>query len=142
MLPVLAAACVRDGLVMIQQPELHIHPALQSAFANVFTDNYENPYFSNDEDRKNNNFSNIQFLIETHSEHLILRFLKLIKDSKKRTDSYRKLKSDDVSIFYFEPNPIKNSTLIKKIRITDDGGFLDRWPNGFFTERFKDIFDE
>ena len=142
MLPVLAAACVRDGLVMIQQPELHIHPALQSAFANVFTDNYENPYFSNDEDRKNSNFSNIQFLIETHSEHLILRFLKLIKDSKKRTDSYRQLKSDDVSIFYFEPNPIKNSTLIKKIRITDDGGFLDRWPNGFFTERFKDIFDE
>ena len=142
MLPVLAAACVRDGLVMIQQPELHIHPALQSAFANVFTDNFENPYFSNDTDKVNNNFPEIQFLLETHSEHLILRFLKLIKNSKNRTDSHRQISADDLSIFYFEPNPIKNSTSIKKIRITEDGGFLDRWPNGFFTERFKDIFDE
>jgi len=82
-----------------------------------------------------------QFIIETHSEHLILRFLKRIKDSKKRK-SMRPIKPENISLLYFRPDPIKNCTQIKRIRISEDGGFVDSWPDGFFTERYKDIFDE
>ena len=56
-LPVLLS-CTSNGLSMIQQPELHLHPALQSSVADVFIEEM------NDRD-------DVQFLIETHSEHLL-----------------------------------------------------------------------
>ena len=165
MLPVVISACDKANTIkFIQQPELHIHPALQSNLANIFTDTFEAPKIVESATKYFEDFQNYmkaqqeedpeyvgvkysevtrtsQFIIETHSEHLILRFLKRIKDSKKRK-SMRPIKPENISLLYFRPDPIKNCTQIKRIRISEDGGFVDSWPDGFFTERYKDIFDE
>ena len=157
MLPVIITGCDKTNTIkFIQQPELHIHPGLQSNLANIFTNTFENPIILeaqtssvgvpwSETEFYDIEYSEViktsQFIIETHSEHLILRILKLIKDSKKRK-STRPIKPENVSLLYFHPDPIKNCTQIKRIRISEDGGFVDRWPNGFFTERYKDIFDE
>ncbi|MDC1173185.1 DUF3696 domain-containing protein [Methylophilaceae bacterium] len=165
MLPVVISACDKaNSIKFIQQPELHIHPALQSNLANIFIDTFEAPKIAESRTKYFDNFQNYmkaqqeedpeyvgvkysdvtrtsQFIIETHSEHLILRFLKRIKDSKKRK-SMRPIKPENISLLYFRPDPIKNCTQIKRIRISEDGGFVDSWPDGFFTERYKDIFDE
>jgi len=164
MLPVVISACDKTNTIkFIQQPELHIHPALQSNLANIFIDTFETPKIVKSETKYHENYENYmmaqqeedpefvgvkysavsrtsQFIIETHSEHLILRFLKRIKDSKKRK-STRPIKPENVALLYFRPDPIKNCTQIKRIRISEDGGFVDSWPDGFFTERYKDIFD-
>ncbi len=115
----------------IQQPELHLHPALQSALGDILVEqvNYENPG---------------RHFIETHSDYLLLRCLRRIRETsngKYPADSKLRLKTEDVSILYFEPQG-DGVTTIKRIRASTQGDFLDRWPRGFFEERGKDLFDE
>lgn len=131
LLPVLCAVYGVDGHVstcFVQQPELHIHPALQAAMGDVFIE-------GSNEDR--------QMLVETHSEHLLLRILKRIRQTHSRVDVAPELKisADDVSVLYFNPSP-DGTTSVKRLRITEDGEFMDRWPRGFFAERDQELFDE
>ena len=55
------------GVFAIEQPELHIHPALQVALGDVFIDGIKN--------------SNRTMLIETHSEHLLLRIMRRMRET-------------------------------------------------------------
>lgn len=129
-LPVLASLA-HDGRALIQQPELHLHPALQSALGDSIIRTIENYQYHH------------QFcLMETHSEHILLRILKLLKNSSKRKDEVLSpLSFERVSILYFEPIS-DGSTKIQRLRLTPDGKLIDRWPGGFFNERYKDLFDD
>lgn len=115
-----------NGLI-IQQPELHLHPALQASLADVFIEAS----------------SRKKIVCETHSEHLILRVLRRIRQTTTGTlaDSALALRSGDVAFNYFEPM-IDGGTRIHNIRVSDDGDFVDRWPNGFFAERDEELFGE
>lgn len=131
LLPVLCAVFERSGwcsTCFIQQPELHIHPALQAAMGDVFIEGSE-------EDR--------QVLIETHSEHLLLRVLKRIRQTHLQANIAPELKinADDVCVLYFDPSS-DGTTTVKRLRITEDGEFMDRWPRGFFAERDQELLDE
>ena len=115
----------------IQQPELHLHPALQSSLGDILVESVN---------RKEAG----RHLIETHSDYLLLRCLRRIRETSNgriSSDSSLQLSPDKVSVLYFDPQQ-DGSTLIKSIRISTQGDFLDRWPRGFFEERGKDIFDE
>jgi len=115
----------------VQQPELHLHPALQSAMGDVCIEAA----------RRGDGATHF---IETHSEHLLLRILKRIRQASAgriaSTDALA-VKPDDLAILYFDPQP-DGSTKVKRIRVTEEGEFLDRWPRGFFEERGKELFDE
>jgi hypothetical protein len=131
LLPVLCAVYEQSGFestCFIQQPELHIHPALQSAMGDVFIEG------SGD---------NRQILIETHSEHLLLRIIKRIRQTHLQAAIAPELKieADDVCVLYFDPSP-DGTTTVKRLRITEDGEFMDRWPRGFFGERDQELLDE
>lgn len=129
LLPVLCAVyAIRTSTCFIQQPELHIHPALQSALGDVLIEASK---------------TGPQQLIETHSEHLLLRILKRIRQTHGQVSIADELKiaADDVCVLYFNPSP-DGTTTVKRLRITEDGDFMDRWPRGFFTERDQDLFDE
>ncbi len=128
LLSVLCALDERNNFCFVQQPELHIHPALQSALGDVFIESSKIGF---------------QQLIETHSEHLLLRILKRIRQTHKQVSIAEELKisADDVCVLYFDPSP-DGTTTVKRLRITEDGEFMDRWPRGFFTERDQDLFDE
>lgn len=129
-LPVLIE-CFRENnagkVVFLQQPELHLHPALQAALCDVLI----------------NAASDRMIVSETHSEHLMLRALKRIRQTFNGTlmDEGLKLVPDDVAINYFEPLS-NGSTRVHILRIAPDGEFIDRWPNGFFPERDQELFDE
>lgn len=127
-LPVLVA--VHSGFGFIQQPELHLHPALQSALGDIFIESI-------------NSQSSCHF-IETHSEYILLRCLRRIRETsagKYPSGSALALKPEDLSVLYFEPQP-ENYTKVKRIRVSTRGDFVDRWPRGFFEERGKELFDE
>jgi hypothetical protein len=129
-LPVLAAL-VNDDIALIQQPELHLHPRLQSQLGEAIVRAIEN--------KKNYRAFT---LIETHSEHVLLRVMRLIRNAKSRESaSLSPITFERVSILYFEPLP-NGETQIKRLRLAPDGQLIDRWPGGFFNERLKDIFDE
>lgn len=129
-LPVLIASfreANKGRIVFLQQPELHLHPALQTNLTDVLIEASA--------DRR--------IIAETHSEHMILRALKRIRQTTNGTiqDPALKLKPQDVAVNYFEPLP-DGSTKVHILRISKDGDFLDRWPNGFFEERGQELFDE
>lgn len=128
-LPILyAVAC--QGFVKVQQPELHLHPALQSSLADVFVEEL-------------NRSGAGQFLIETHSEHLLLRLLRRIRDTEKGKclSDDMKLTNKDVAIYYFDPQ-VSGGTSVTQQLVTPLGDFFTDWPRGFFSERNRDLFED
>jgi len=114
-MPVIVQCLACSGKILtIQQPELHIHPSLQANLGDLFA---ESIY-------KHNN----QLIIETHSEHLVLRLLRLVRKGK--------LKYNDLSILYVGRN--SKGTYVKRLRLDNSGDFLDNWPGGFFPERLNE----
>ena len=71
-----------------------------------------------------------QWIVETHSELLILRLQRRIKEGK--------INSKDVSVLYVRPQGADGST-IQQLRLDEDGGFIDHWPDGFFDEGFNEL---
>lgn len=106
---------VEESIITIEQPELHIHPGLQAEFAQFLVESAR---------RRDNTY-----LIESHSEHMVLRLQKLIR--------MKQVEHEDVGIYWVE-NTESGST-IRELPIDVDGEFLETWPNGFFPERMKEI---
>jgi AAA15 family ATPase/GTPase len=117
-----------EGDFFIAQPELHLHPKLQSELSDFFISRY--------------NENGKRFIIETHSEHIALRLLRRIRETTNSKNKHKRvsLKKEDIAFYYFDSKD--GVTFISKLRATDDGDFLDRWPKGFFPEREKELFDE
>ena len=129
-LPVLSSLA-GNGISLVQQPELHLHPALQSALGSAIVKCVENKIHYN-----------AFTLIETHSEHLLLRIMRLLKSANSRLDEVIKpITFENVCILYFQPTG-DGTTSVKRLRLGPDGQLIDRWPGGFFEERYKDLFDE
>ena len=132
LLPVLCAVYKKIhpqySACFIQQPELHIHPALQAAMGDVFIEGSQDEH---------------QLVIETHSEHLLLRVLKRIRQTHLQVavSPELKIEAEEVCVLYFDPTP-DGTTSVKRLRITEDGEFMDRWPRGFFGERDMELLDE
>jgi predicted ATPase len=128
-LPVLYAVSAQ-GFVGVQQPELHLHPALQSSLADVFIEELHREGCG-------------QFVIETHSEHFLLRLLRRIRNTEKGQSLSEDLKltNDQIAIYYFDPQ-VGGGTFVSRQLVTPLGDFYNDWPRGFFSERNDDLFDE
>ncbi len=123
-LPVVVAAIGVDApLVVIEQPELHIHPAMQVQLGDLFiTQSNENKFF----------------MIETHSEHLLLRILRRIRETADgKAPEEAKLLPNEVAVYYVESE--NGSTQVNHIGLDENGRFTDRWPKGFFAERMQEM---
>lgn len=139
LLPIIVQGVLSESkIICIEQPEIHIHPRLQAEFgsfvAEVASRAVKEPYLMNDEGYGN------QFIIETHSEHLILRLLRLIRDTTngELKEGEKPLRPEDVAVIYAKPT--EQGTELMELRISEDGDFIDKWPDGFFTEREKELF--
>ena len=143
--PVIAAtATTKVGVVYVEQPELHLHPALQAQLGDLFCAHVEpTSGFVHDRDsdvvypiRDNNRL----FLLETHSEHLLLRILRRIRESNdgEPSDLELRLSPHDIAVIYIDNQ--KGGATAKHLRVDPQGEFIDRWPRGFFTERADELF--
>ena len=106
-----------DNIICIEQPEIHIHPRLQTELAQLFFERVS-------ENKK------LQYIIETHSEHIILRFQKLIRKQQ--------LDPSDISVIYVIKG--EEGIVCKPLKLDKRGDFIDPWPEGFFAEAFKERF--
>lgn len=126
-LPVVIAALYDcNGLIAIEQPELHIHPAFQVSIGDLF--------IAQIHDNKD-----VVYLIETHSEHLLLRFLRRIRETgtKKIPQGSWPLKPDQLAVYYAEQK--EQGVNLLELRIDKSGEFIEQWPKGFFEEREDEL---
>lgn len=126
-IPVITTSLLNTSeLVAIEQPELHLHPAVQVGLGELFATQIHE--------------RSCLFLIETHSEHLLLRLLRRVRETYEQElpPGAPPLSPDDISVIYVETK--ENSVKISSIRVGQDGDFLDRWPKGFFDERAGELF--
>lgn len=93
--------------IILEEPEIHLHPLAQSILAEFFVD------VSNER--------NIQFLVETHSEHLFRRMQTLL--------ARQTLSRDQCSLYFVEKGKKHASLLRLDI---DEYGRLANWPENFF----------
>ena len=126
-LPVVVAALYSsNGFFAIEQPELHIHPALQVALGDLFIEQI----------RKHDG---LFFILETHSEHLLLRLLRRIRETNDgEVGENQKLSPSELGIHFIEST--KSGMHCKIIRVDEEGDFIDQWPQGFFAERAEELF--
>ena len=133
MIPVVVA-CLMDphGLIAIEQPELHIHPAIQVGLGDLFIEAVNGPQPAVGPERS--------LLIETHSEHIMLRLLRRVRETtdKELPPGVIGLSADDLSVVYAETG--SEGVRFLPLAVDGDGEFRDRWPHGFFEERAGELF--
>jgi hypothetical protein len=132
---ILEAHAQQNKLIAIEQPELHIHPRLQAELGDVFIESALG-------ENKNT------FLLETHSEHLILRILRRIRETTEGEmaewpEALRKacpngIRPEDVAVLYVQPG--KEGAEVLELPVDANGEFTCDWPGGFFEERMKELF--
>jgi predicted ATPase len=135
LLPVVVAALHhKRGIAAIEQPELHIHPALQVKLGDLFITQIRDNKSGVDQ------INDLVFLIETHSEHLILRLLRRIRETHENElpPGAPAVKPGEIAVYYVEPG--EDGVRIKHLRVDETGEFVDRWPHGFFEERTEELF--
>jgi predicted ATPase len=113
-LPLIISSLIKrdeEVLTIIEQPELHLHPAAHGNLAELFANSTKE--------------TNNKFLIETHSNTFILRLRRLIAEQK--------LDKESVIIYSIEYDNENNRSFIKPIEIKDLGE-VTYWPENVFTE--------
>src|ERR1044072_8720712 len=115
LLPIIARVLTTPefGSLLIEQPELHLHLAAQADVADLFIGGAAK--------------RNRQVIVETHSEHLLLRLGRSIAEGK--------LDPSEVATLYIERDGSESS--VRSIDL-DAGGHFDDWPKGFFDERYRE----
>jgi hypothetical protein len=133
MVPVVVAALrEQDGMLVIEQPELHVHPAIQVGIGDLFIRGVRADPGSF--------YSTKTVLVETHSEHIMLRLLRRIRETTEHElpPGIAGFESEGLSVIYVEASD--EGVRFHPLRIDQDGEFLDRWPLGFFEERAGELF--
>ena len=100
--------------VILEQPEIHLHPKAQSALADIFIDACQQ--------------RQIQILLESHSEHLLNRLQRRIAEEK--------IASDDVSLYFC--NADDDGLHLETLEL-DQYGNIKNWPPNFFGDQFGEI---
>jgi hypothetical protein len=126
-LPVLVNAySMQRQLLAIEQPEIHLHPALQAELGDVFIESALG-------DSRNT------FILETHSEHLLLRIMRRMRETHDGTRSGTPLTPADVSVLFVDPAGA-TSSIVREMPLNDRGELMKAWPGGFFEEGLREVF--
>jgi AAA15 family ATPase/GTPase len=113
----------RNSIILMEQPEIHLHPSAQSALADVMIDVINS--------KENGIDRNIQLIIETHSEHFLRRLQRRIADDT--------ISQDKVSVYFANIN--KTPATLDPLKIDMFGNILN-WPENFFGDEMEDITEQ
>jgi predicted ATPase len=117
-LPVLTMCySVPEGsIVVFEQPEIHLHPRAASGLADVFI--------------HASKMRSVQFIIESHSEHLLRRLQRRI------AEQHNGLAYDDVALYFCSYE--ENESKLEPLNV-DLYGDITNWPEDFFGDEFGEV---
>ena len=115
-LPVLALCALADegSILILEQPEIHLHPAVQAGLADLLIDVIKN--------------RNIQIILESHSEHLLTRLQRRIAEET--------LTPDNVALYFTHIED--GESKLEELQI-DQYGNISNWPQDFFGDIMGDV---
>lgn len=105
--------CPDNSTLIIEQPEIHLHPKVQSEFSDMIIEGSKR----------------INFIIETHSEHLLTRLQRRVADGS--------LDTKNIAVYFC--NKGENGTILKELELTEEGNFKE-WPKNLFGDELEDHF--
>jgi len=100
--------------IILEQPEIHLHPSVQAGLADVFIDAVKT--------------RNIQVLVESHSEHLLRRLQRGIAEEK--------MKAEDTALYFCDTADGRSELVPLNM---DPVGNISNWPKDFFGDEFGEI---
>ena len=120
-LPVIVAglSANKDEPLLIENPEVHLHPAGQAAMGEFLSEIAA---------------AGVQVIIETHSDHILNGIRRAVKGGV--------LSSGDVALHFFRPRieeQAQQGGPQVESPILDAGGNIDSWPEGFFDQFDRDM---
>ena len=108
---------VPEGSILIlEQPEAHLHPKVQSDLADVLIDVVKN--------------RNVQIILESHSEHLLHRLTRRIAEGE--------ISADDMALYACQIND--GTSEIEPLKM-DEYGNVSNWPRDFFGDDAGDVVE-
>lgn len=107
----------KETLIIIEEPETHLHPAAHGNLAQRFAESYL-------EDK------NKSYLIEAHSENFVLRMRRLVAEGL--------LNKDDLRIYYIHFDQYAKESSLQPIEV-DEEGEVAWWPEGIFSESLNEV---
>ena len=115
-LPVLVLCYyVPEGSILIlEQPEAHLHPKVQSELADLLIEVVKE--------------RQLQIILESHSEHLLIRLMRRIAEEE--------ISADDTAFYFCEMN--EGISEIERLNV-DDYGNITNWPQHFFGDEMGDL---
>ena len=122
--------CLANSMktLLVEQPELHLHPSGAAEMGDLLIDSALG-------DTKNT------VIAETHSEHLVLRILKRVRQTAEGVipDDLPPIRPEDVSILFVQPSEDGKGSEIISVPITEDGDVQFGWPDGFMPKRLSEF---
>jgi predicted ATPase len=99
--------------VILEQPEIHLHPSAQAGLADAIVNVAKH--------------REVQIVVESHSEHFLLRMQRRIAEEE--------IEADDVKLYFCDQ--IKGVSKLVKLGI-DTYGNIENWPDNFFGNAFAE----
>ena len=114
-IPILVAGynLEKGETLVVEEPEIHLHPNAQAELGDFFLDLYHNK---------------VNSLIESHSEYMIVRLQQHVASGK--------IDKDDIAFYYIHAEDGQKH--IKQLTLDGDGVFEQKWPQGFFPYRLDE----
>ncbi len=100
--------------IILEQPELHLHPSVQAKLADVFIDVIKN--------------RNIQIVFESHSEHLLRRLQRGLAEEK--------IVPKDTALYFCDM--FDGESVLTSLEV-DMFGNIRNWPDDFFGDLAGDL---
>ena len=100
--------------VLMEQPEIHLHPAVQSGLADVMLNVAE--------------VRNVQIIVESHSEHLMRRLQRRVAEQK--------ASPEDVKLYFVSSQ--RGQAHISDL-VLNEWGEIENWPANFFGDEMGEI---
>jgi predicted ATPase len=102
------------SIILMEQPEIHLHPSVQSGLADVILQVSKQ--------------RNLQVIVESHSEHLLRRFQRRIAEEK--------YPADELKLYFCDSQHGESKLLDLDI---DEFGEIRNWPENFFGDEMAEI---
>jgi len=105
--------------IILEQPEIHLHPSVQAGLADVFIDAMKT--------------RNLQLIVESHSEHLLRRLQRRIAEEKDGVTP------EDIRLYFCDIDNNQGRSQLTPLQL-DLFGNIANWPPDFFGDEMGDIF--